>query len=145
MKISLRQLPDKGLDWDGIVTAEDLDLPKELFDCLSPLSVRAAFQRAGDEVIGSFEVKGKYRLTCCRCVEDFERERTDRFEVFFDVGPTDEVIDFRDDLRQELILAASVISLCREDCQGLCPHCGMDLNQGKCNCKRDSGLGARDS
>jgi uncharacterized protein len=25
---------------------------------------------------------------------------------------------------------------CREDCQGLCPRCGADLNQGPCGCER---------
>jgi len=135
VKISLRQLSDKGLDWDGSISAEQLGLPEDLFDCLSPLSVRAAFQRAGDEVIASFEVRGRYRMTCCRCLEDFETERTDCFEAVFDVDSATEVIEFGDDIRQELILAASLNPVCREDCKGLCPHCGADLNKGGCNCK----------
>ena len=28
--------------------------------------------------------------------------------------------------------------LCQDDCKGLCPHCGVNLNHGSCNCKPDT-------
>jgi uncharacterized protein len=37
-------------------------------------------------------------------------------------------------LREQLILAAPMHPLCREDCLGLCPRCGKDLNTGPCGC-----------
>jgi uncharacterized protein len=41
--------------------------------------------------------------------------------------------DFRIDLtpliREEIILATPLAPLCRPDCKGLCPHCGLDLNE----------------
>lgn len=37
-------------------------------------------------------------------------------------------------LREQLILAAPMHPLCREDCAGLCPRCGKDLNEGPCRC-----------
>ena len=43
-------------------------------------------------------------------------------------------IDLRTAVREELILAAPAFPLCREDCRGLCPQCGKDLNEGSCNC-----------
>jgi uncharacterized protein len=38
-------------------------------------------------------------------------------------------------LRDALALALPLNPLCREDCKGLCPHCGMDLNEGQCDCR----------
>ena len=35
----------------------------------------------------------------------------------------------------DLILSLPSKVLCREDCRGLCPHCGKDLNEGLCGCK----------
>lgn len=43
-------------------------------------------------------------------------------------------IDLRPAIREELILATPRFVLCREDCRGLCPRCGQDLNAGPCGC-----------
>src|SRR5256886_5465599 len=43
-------------------------------------------------------------------------------------------IDLRPAVREELLLAAPQWVVCREDCRGLCPRCGKDLNAGPCGC-----------
>jgi uncharacterized protein len=43
-------------------------------------------------------------------------------------------IDVTPAVREELVLAAPRYVVCREDCQGLCPQCGKDLNAGPCGC-----------
>lgn len=44
-------------------------------------------------------------------------------------------IDLGEAVREELILATEPYALCREDCKGLCPHCGTDLNENTCDCQ----------
>src|SRR5713101_7698835 len=44
------------------------------------------------------------------------------------------VIDLRPAVREELLLAVPRWVVCREDCRGLCPRCGKDLNAGACGC-----------
>jgi uncharacterized protein len=46
-------------------------------------------------------------------------------------------IDLGEAIREELILAAPAYVVCREDCKGLCPRCGADLNEGPCGCASD--------
>jgi len=43
-------------------------------------------------------------------------------------------IDLRPAVREELLLAVPQWVVCREDCRGLCPRCGKDLNAGPCGC-----------
>jgi len=44
-------------------------------------------------------------------------------------------IDIRDVAREELALAVPArLLLCRDECAGLCPNCGADLNAGDCGC-----------
>ena len=43
-------------------------------------------------------------------------------------------VDLRPAVREELALAAPGYVVCREDCRGLCPRCGKDLNAGPCGC-----------
>src|SRR5215472_15565968 len=44
-----------------------------------------------------------------------------------------------DVLREQVLLASPVKLICREDCKGLCPHCGTNLNVATCNCQQQSG------
>ena len=39
-------------------------------------------------------------------------------------------------LREQFVLAVPFAPLCREDCKGLCPQCGIDLNTGTCACEK---------
>jgi uncharacterized protein len=41
-----------------------------------------------------------------------------------------------DVLREQLLLASPVKLVCREDCKGLCPQCGTNLNTVTCNCQQ---------
>jgi uncharacterized protein len=43
-------------------------------------------------------------------------------------------IDLNPDIREEIILVYPIKPLCSIDCKGLCPKCGKNLNEGKCNC-----------
>jgi len=85
--------------------------------CLAPVT----FDLAG-------EVEGYYLLSSEASPVD------DREEDEFDfVGP-DETIDLTDAVLAALVIETPLVLLCREDCAGLCPRCGHDLNEGPCDC-----------
>lgn len=44
-------------------------------------------------------------------------------------------IDLDPIFREQMLLALPMNALCREDCQGLCPQCGQNLNQARCGCQ----------
>ncbi|MGH9435935.1 MAG: DUF177 domain-containing protein, partial [Terriglobia bacterium] len=45
-------------------------------------------------------------------------------------------IDLADVVKEQVILALPMKVVCREDCRGLCPACGIDLNAGPCHCQQ---------
>lgn len=45
-------------------------------------------------------------------------------------------IDLQPALREQVLLSIPPSPLCREDCNGLCPKCGQDLNLDDCGCDR---------
>ncbi|HKX16863.1 MAG TPA: DUF177 domain-containing protein [bacterium] len=66
---------------------------------------------------------------------DAERELTaGDFLVPVEQGDT---IDVTDVVRQHVLLALPLAPRCRDDCPGLCPRCGADLNNGPCGCASD--------
>ncbi len=46
----------------------------------------------------------------------------------------DGVLDIAELFAEETLLELPAKIVCKEDCLGLCPHCGKDLNDGKCSC-----------
>lgn len=43
-------------------------------------------------------------------------------------------LDLADPMREYALLNVPMLPLCREDCKGLCPQCGANLNEGPCDC-----------
>ena len=44
-----------------------------------------------------------------------------------------------DVLREQVLLALPLKAICRQDCKGLCPQCGADLNLAPCSCQQPVG------
>ena len=87
---------------------------------------------------------------CDRCAEDFEEtfsfdinrivvEKLDNDDDDFDefVVVDDCRLDIDDFVYQEIQLFLPQKMLCRDDCKGICPKCGKNLNEGECSCKKD--------
>ena len=60
----------------------------------------------------------------------------------FDVLPADHIIDLEPLICAALVMDAPQQPLCRDDCAGLCPQCGANLNEGPCGCGDDPELAA---
>ena len=57
-------------------------------------------------------------------------------EEDLDLFPYDgDAIDLEPLFREQFVLAVPFAPLCREDCKGLCPQCGIDRNTGTCSCE----------
>lgn len=87
-------------------------------------SLCVACARCGKEFAYSQEIPLNAKIT-----DKLANEDEDEFLLM-----VDQSIDLDDLVRSALILEAPVRYLCREDCKGLCPKCGADLNLGSCSC-----------
>jgi uncharacterized protein len=45
------------------------------------------------------------------------------------------ILDLTEAIKQYALLAIPMKPLCRQDCRGLCPNCGHNLNEGPCDCR----------
>ena len=117
-----------------------------------------------EHVFATGTFKGNLHVACSRCVGDVTLEIDDRVRVTFvpkaempvetdepaseedgpqiaeddlDVFPYEgDWVDLEPLFREEFVLAIPYAPLCREDCKGLCPQCGTDLNSGTCKCEK---------
>ena len=74
---------------------------------------------------------------CDRCLEPSSGEIVCDFdEEIDDDDITDNVVDITELVRDTFLASLPIQNLCREGCKGLCPVCGKNLNNGKCECDR---------
>ena len=86
---------------------------------------------------------------CDRCGKAFLQDKTVPFRCLLaeelQNGDNDEIVlledgevDVGDLARTAFILGMDTKTLCSEDCKGLCPRCGADLNLGPCSCGKET-------
>ena len=128
---------------------------------LKPLNIRLRAFRIRE----LFEVQGTFRtsvrLPCSRCLKDFDTPLASDFELTYtkevpglmDVFEDEDIelrveeigmiyfkgeeIDLQQGIQEQVVMTFPLQPLCDENCRGLCPNCGADLNREKCGCKRE--------
>ena len=109
-------------------------------------------------VLAQGQVETTVPLECSRCLNTFKNKLTVNIEEEYfpslDINsgtaleqPEDtgsfviddhHILDLSEAIRQNALLAIPMKPLCREDCAGLCPICGKDLNKKHCKCNQVS-------
>ena len=102
----------------------------------------------------SGELSTTLELPCARCLEPVTENVTRKFDLLYrplgaDAGREElsvtgaeaevsyyqgEGLLLEDAVREQVLLALPLKVICREDCKGLCPHCGANLNSERCSC-----------
>lgn len=105
--------------------------------------------RSDREVVVQGVLDVSVSLECGRCLEPVQTvpqvELDERFALsvrasekdqVLSIGP-DHCIDLRPVLRELVVVSTPMHVLCASTCQGLCPSCGKNLNEGLCGCETD--------
>ena len=118
---------------------------------LSPLIINGIIRKTSDSIRMNLNIKTKVAVPCSRCLEEAEypidmeaevvllTEDTVSWEDEYDsfIIENDE-IDLIDIATLEILQEILVQPLCGEDCQGICPSCGKNLNTEECNCEKET-------
>ena len=161
MFISLRVLEQKEINFREEYPPETIDLGPDMRQS-GPLrsSGRATLieEHHGRGIIQDIRVQGELatsvEMACARCLETVSREVARMFELLFrprgvDAGRDEisitqaeaeigyyvgEGVELKDILREQILLEVPIKVVCREECKGLCPRCGQNLNESACHC-----------
>jgi uncharacterized protein len=112
--------------------------------------VHATLDKTGNRVFLQAKVEVAGTFTCDRCVVEYEMPVRTSYRMYYVVEASETegidpseiqivppgfmVIDLSEDVRQTVLLAVPLKSLCTDQCKGLCPTCGTNLNTGTCDC-----------
>ena len=151
LRVDIRDLARGPVRTDGRLGPDDPAFRGLDLGLTGPVTVDGQLQVTGDgEYLWRGHVHGEVRGECRRCLtEVYDEVDLDVDAAVFSADPdaADDPdfyplaeratsVDVTEVVREELALAAQAdLLLCRDDCAGLCPTCGADLNAGPCECR----------
>lgn len=157
MKVDLLSLTDVPRSFSFTIDSDNIDLETEGIMVVDEVEMIGEVSRnaAKTDVRGS--VKASLEIDCTRCLTPVRQELDVVFQVDFvgreflpeskethlesndldtDILESDE-INLAEIAREQILLNLPETTLCREECKGICPTCGKDLNEGDCRCGED--------
>ena len=162
MLITLVDLEREPLTFNVFIEPGAIDYGTEATQ-ISPLAVEGRADlieenRGPRAIVEDIRLQGSYsgefEVPCARCLEPVRHTLQGSFDLLFrplgiDQGSPERSINtaeteigyyqeggllLEDVLREQVLLSLPAKTLCREDCKGLCPRCGRDLNSEPCAC-----------
>ena len=136
MRVAVETIPenqDMVLEQDIAASQWEMDSFDIVF-CDSA-HVQAGLRRIGDEILVKGRVDVKRKITCSRCLQEKIQPVAREFTFSYNLADIGDYLEIDNDVREELLLNFPMKVLCKSDCKGICPECGVDLNKEQCSCK----------
>jgi uncharacterized protein len=148
IKIKVSNLSNGRYDYDFEGKATDLEIYEPY---IGNFRTNVVLSKFDNQIILDSETEITANLICDRCANEFhsviksnfktvflfrvnyDEAESEKEDVVF-IHPDTDKIYLDSDVRDYAILAVPMKKLCSEDCKGLCPKCGKNLNEGPCNC-----------
>jgi len=158
--VDVAKIPPEGLDINQALDPAELHLEGESdFELRGDGSVSCHVDRGDDETVHvRGHVDAELGLQCGRCLESFGLQVHHDLDLFYlsrgetpaeqeeDVALSDhdlvvayyegQQLDLGELIREQIVLTLPMKRVCKEDCAGLCPSCGINHNRSSCECPK---------
>jgi len=161
MKIHIEDLKERERDFSFEVPPEIFPSLEEITaegNCrfLDPVFISLHAQRVREMYVVKGKFHTKVRFSCSRCLAEYEDTLSHDFTLTYtrrsepEEPPSEleleaeeigiipfqgQEIHLQDGIQEEIVMSLPMQPHCSEDCRGLCPQCGADLNLGSCGCQ----------
>lgn len=134
------------------IPLKDLDLPENYSVEDKNVEVKLHLLKDKDGYVITVSLNTTINMSCDRCLTIFPQkfEFTDSVlftkklpkhqelseeDLYSEYLEDEEKFNLNDFIREEILVNTPMKVLCKEDCKGLCPYCGIDKNQESCDCE----------
>jgi uncharacterized protein len=157
MIVDLLNVGSDPVPFDFRIRAGEIELDTAGVQIAGDIEVKGQLRKSEAKVDVEGTIRSPLEIECTRCLSPVERELDIAFDVDF-VGKemfpeskethlesgdldTDVIegneLDLKQVAREQILLNLPETVLCRDECKGICPTCGKDLNDGECKCAAD--------
>ena len=142
--------PDSQIEVNDTIDVSSIVLEEGVNSFPDGAKVSVTLKNIMDCVTLSLKCECEYVSECARCLAPVKQMISFSFESIVKVDENEEmlidedavVIDSSNQLDVDELVSGLILMnlpmkvLCREDCKGICPKCGKDLNEGECGCEK---------
>ena len=153
MFIDIRELQKDRLEFHEQIPAGRINLGPDVSQ-VAPLDTEGSAELSGSDILLQGHLNTAVEVICARCLEPIREPIHSDFDLFYrpmkEIAKEEEVelaeadlevgfyqgngVQLEDALKEQILLALPMRSLCRPDCKGLCPQCGQNRNLVQCGC-----------
>jgi uncharacterized protein len=157
MRIELVNLEQGKGNFAHVYQPEELGAVDERVSLVEPVKVTGKVRVAGAEVFVNGHIETRAQVECDRCLQQVDAPVNADFELQYITGTEyassetaeltendlsvsvfdGDAIDVDEIVKEQILLAVPTRMLCRPDCKGICPNCGVDQNTGECACSTE--------
>lgn len=160
MKIHITNIPEEGSRIEFVRDegwfAQQLPEKDRQEMVLDSVQLSGTIRRMREAVFFEGKMTGALKVSCSLCLEPVRLPIPAAFRYTFVPTKTEqkeevelsaedleygfyegEIVDLDPVLFEQILLQIPMRVLCRDECRGLCPHCGINLNMGSCSCHDD--------
>jgi len=155
MIFDIEEIGEEGLSFSFVLNKDQLKIDQADLSVSVDIAIRGTLTRLSDNCYLNANVRTDVTSSCSRCLDRFSYPIDSSFKSHF--VPSDDSyilpgevelqasdidtevyenqkIDITQSVRDGILLEVPVVSLCMENCKGICFKCGNNLNRSDCNC-----------
>jgi DUF177 domain-containing protein len=110
-----------------------------------PIEVDATLERVPEGIVVRGTVEAQWQAACSRCLTPVTGTAQVHVDELFEPHPLEgetylldvDIVDLEPLVRDALLLELPAAPVCRDECAGLCPQCGIDRNTATCDCHEE--------
>lgn len=154
MKVEARDLRESPYDLQVSAPSAELELEDTEFSFNDDVTGTLRFRMVNQRVIAHGQVATRIGTNCSRCLTPITVPLSAVVDAVYENNPellkaenkafgdADQLVSYFNgekinpapEIREALMLELPMLPLCKEDCKGLCPQCGTNLNEQECSC-----------
>jgi len=158
MRVELENLEGGKGEFAHVYQPDELNPIDERVNLIEPAATSGKVRVAGNEVFVNGHINALVQVECDRCLQPVELPVNTDFALDYISGAEYEstaaaelteadlslsvfdgkAIDIDEIVKEQILLTVPARTLCRDDCKGICPECGIDRNTGECSCVTDN-------
>ena len=132
--VDIARLNEDGESFSGETGTDVLELDATpIFTPVGGIVYEVNVEKIDEELLG--QLSHRFACVCSRCAEKITLNvEESAFFANYPVAESADYVDLTPEMREAIILALPGYPVCREECKGLCAHCGANLNHETCTC-----------
>lgn len=139
MKINVKRIPVDGETLQGSEPSTIMELEDQDISFHHEIKYDLHAQVQDNALLVTGKLRTPVTLRCSRCLRTFDQPLKVEHFVFHQELQGEDFVDLTGNIREDIILELPQKALCETNCQGLCPTCGKNWNEGACQCEPSKG------